>query len=583
MTSKKALKFLTLGLLAIWTVVTFAALGGMYKLWWDRERVQYLGKSLVDQRTAVWSTSGLPRHLLVLWDTLENTWPENVSYSAIGDHNQLSYLKYLLIPRSPSGSSLYTVNAGGGSTPAGLPLKQRTEGNKPFPAASLLLSLLTVLGISLVLRAACSRIKFSLPEMCGCVCLLLMGCVVVSRALFATAVPAFYFLAISGIVSWIVLLLQNRTEWRYLKVRYQFGWRRTLFHNGLLSHPWHLLFIVIIALNLLWVMLMSVIVVPDDWDAWAIWAAKAKVLALGNGPLFDVSYFGHADYPLLWPSVWAYSGWLGGGWEEMWSRGWGAVFLLLCLWEIYIVIERNTGRSDLGLLGAALFASMPMTPLIASWSYAEAPFWFLTTSSFGCILLWKASRMHICILIAAVLAAGAAYTKNEGVLFSVLAFIWLLFLPGKRRLLGPVSFAGVFLLLYIPWLVWIKIICGLGSHATVGLHLDYENILRVSNRIPKAFVSIFDMWTDIKRWNVVLWGTCLVTLFCAVINRIRNDLIVPVGMLLGYFVVVLFHTDDIYWQIGTSWDRLTVQTMPLLLIILISGVWGMTTAAQRRV
>jgi hypothetical protein len=66
---------------------------------------------------------------------------------------------------------------------------------------------------------------------------------------------------------------------------------------------------------------MAVTSVPDDWDAWAIWGARAKVLALGNGPLEDVTWFGHADYPLLWPSLWACSGWCAGGWEEQWIRG----------------------------------------------------------------------------------------------------------------------------------------------------------------------------------------------------------------------------------------------------------------------
>jgi len=66
---------------------------------------------------------------------------------------------------------------------------------------------------------------------------------------------------------------------------------------------------------------MSVVVVPDDWDAWAIWGSRAKLLALGHSPLIDVTKFGHTDYPLLWPSIWSFSGWCAGGWEEQWSRG----------------------------------------------------------------------------------------------------------------------------------------------------------------------------------------------------------------------------------------------------------------------
>ena len=98
---------------------------------------------------------------------------------------------------------------------------------------------------------------------------------------------------------------------------------------------------------------MSVVVVPDDWDAWAIWGSKARVLAQGTGPLYDVTRFGHPDYPLLWPTIWAFSGWLTGGWKECWSKGWGAVFLLFSVWEM-IHIVREQGRSlTIGLLAGA--------------------------------------------------------------------------------------------------------------------------------------------------------------------------------------------------------------------------------------
>ena len=582
MKSKRLGRYLVIALLAAWGVVTIAALGGMYKLWWDRERVNYSGKTVDEQRLAVWKNSGLSEVLLGVNDKVQADWPRYISYSATGDHNQLSYLKYLLIPRIPAGSDIYSIDANGSFAPAGIQDEQVAPPQpKRFSFTGFVVSFLAVSGMTLVLQRSILSIPFSFPEMFGCASLFLMGCVVVSRALFATAVPAFYLLAATGLLSWIALAIGKvRSKADISRCSINCGChadvvvRRRSFKLLL-----NTLLIGILALSVLWVLLMSVIVVPDDWDAWAIWAAKAKVLALGRGPLFDVSYFGHADYPLLWPSVWAFSGWLGGGWEEMWSRGWAGIFLLLCIWEMVIIIARTTGRKDLGLLGGALFVSMPMTPLIASWSYAETPFWMLTVSCIGSLRLWRSDNSRLPLVVAAVLAAGAAYTKNEGLLFTVLASFWILLTPGKQRLPALVLFASCFFVLYFPWFYWIKIVLKLGSHATAGLHLDHENFLRIADRIPKAVESIFGMWSEIKRWNIVLWVTCVYAVFGCVKKGYRTDLMLPLGMLLGYLVIVVFHNDDIYWQIGTSWDRLTVQTMPLLLIVLVPHTWKLLISA----
>ncbi len=581
MQSKRLGRYLLIALLAVWSAVTLAALGGMYKLWWDRERVNYLGKTIDEQRLAVWQNSGLSEVLLGAYDRIQASWPKDVSYSTTGDHNQLSYLKYLLIPRIPAGSDIYSIDADGTFSPVGIQDGQAAPRPNRFPFMGVIFSLIAVSGMTLVLQRSLLSLPFSFPEMFGCTSLLLMGVVVVSRALFSTAVPAFYLLAATGLLSWIFLTTGKVRRKGVVSacsincgIHDDFTVRRRPFNQVL-----NIFLIGILALSVLWVLLMSVIVVPDDWDAWAIWAAKAKVLALGHGPLFDVSYFGHADYPLLWPSVWAFSGWLGGGWEEMWSRGWAGVFFLLCIWEMVIIIARTTGRKDLGLLGGALFVSMPMTPLIASWSYAETPFWMLTVSCIGSLRLWRSGNSRIPLVVAAVLAAGAAYTKNEGLLFTVLASFWILLTPGKQRLPALALFASCFFVLYFPWLYWIKIVLKLGSHATAGLHLDHENFLRIADRIPKAVESIFGMWSEIKRWNIVLWVTCVYAVFGCVKKGYRTDLMLPLGMLLGYLVIVVFHNDDIYWQIGTSWDRLTVQTMPLLLIVFVPHTWNLLTSA----
>jgi len=319
-----------------------------------------------------------------------------------------------------------------------------------------------------------------------------------------------------------------------------------------------------------------VIVVPDDWDAWAIWGSKAKVLALGVGPLHDVTKFAHPDYPLLWPTVWAFSGWLAGGWEECWSRGWGTIFLFFSVWEIVSAVKEQSKSLLAGLFAGALFVSIPNVPLLTSWSYAEAPLWLMMTCGLACFLRWQSRGNQGDALLAGLFAAAAAYTKNEGVLFAVL--LGILLLLGKRERLWAVIFYGLtFTACYLLWWYWSRIYYDLGSHATAGLGFDGSLLQRAVTRIPPAYEAIFGMWKDIRQWNIVGFGIALALI--GVLFRFgREDrrvlyLLLPVGLLNGYLIIILFHTDEIFWQIGTAWNRLTVQALPLFLILLVPMYW----------
>ncbi len=319
---------------------------------------------------------------------------------------------------------------------------------------------------------------------------------------------------------------------------------------------------------------MAVVVVPDDWDAWAIWGAKAKVLALGEGPLQDVMRFGHADYPLLWPAVWAFSGWCAGGWEEQWSKGWSVVFLLLGAWQIAAAIQQQTRRRNLGLLGAAFFVSMPAVPLIASWAYAESLLWLMMTCGFARLLVWRDSGRPQDLWLAGLFAAGAAHTKNEGVAFAVLALIWLILNRKQSFLKEACAFLAPILLLYVPWIAWVKLSLGLGSHATAGLKLDGAHLRHAASRLPEALRLAANIWSDVRQWNIVLVPLLLAGVWLAVraSRAARLDIALPLGLLLVCFLITVFHDAELGWQMGASWNRLTLQAVPLLCMAVFSNL-----------
>ena len=81
--------------------------------------------------------------------------------------------------------------------------------------------------------------------------------------------------------------------------------------------------------------------------------------------------------------------------------------------------------------------------------------------------------------------------------------------------------------------------------------------------------AISGMWKDVRQWNIVGAGLGLAVL--GTVLRRRPDaalLLLPTGLLVGCFAVILCNSNEIYWQIGTAWNRLTVQALPLFLVVL---------------
>lgn len=571
-------RYFVFGLLFLWALVSLAALLGMYKLWWERERQSYSGKSIAEQRQQVMRVAGLPERSVEIYQQIDRTWPGNIGYTTQGDHNTLSYLKYLLIPRIPSGSSNYRLDDSGVFAPSereqsstSLTPTQSGGGDGRGKPLALLGAVAVFAGLALGARTLLAFARLSFPEAFGLGLFLCMLLLLGSRLVFPTISPGCQFLTILGAGGWL----------RYwtCRLRREGGSeppRGLRDHLRVMCFSWagarRVFLLTIILGNILWALAMAVIVVPDDWDAWAIWAAKAKVLALGAGPLADVSYFGHADYPLLWPAVWAYSGWWGGGWEELWSRGWGSVFLTLAVWELAVIVQRMTGDNRYGLLSAALFVSVPMVPLIASWSYAEAPFWLLVLCASGCLSLYDNDNEKSALAPAALLAVAAMYTKNEGVLLAGALAIWLLVSPGPGKMRGLAIFFATVALCYLPWIIWTRVIMEFGSHATAGFHLDVSTLTRAWGRAPAMFEAIFSMWGDIKQWNIVLWLALLFLMPSVFVRKSRRWILLALVLAGGYLLIILFHEAEIYWQVGTSWNRLTVHFLPFLVIAMV-GLW----------
>jgi hypothetical protein len=547
------------GIIGAWLVLSLVSLVAMYHLWWTRERVLYVGKSPAEQRPIVFARAGIPAATLDLALDADADWPGGVAYEAAGSEVSLSYFKYLVLPRVPSGSSEYRIEevdgayrlvSGAGRGHARVPFQTV----RPTPVG-LVFSALILFAVA----AGLSRFGFSIPEGVACATLALCWAGLLSKGLFRTFMPAGLLLCALGLAG-AGLACRHRNPFKPASPLPSTP-RETWLRRSALA---------ILAASVIWALLMAVVVVPDDWDCWAQWGPKAKLLATSAGPVGAVSYFvpGSGDYPLLWPSVWALSGWCAGGWEEQWSKGWGAVFFLLAAWQLLVCAERAGGSRIAGWTLAAAFASMPLVPLVASWGYAEAPLWLMSICAMTRLLQWRESGARRELWRAGLFLAAAACTKNEGVLLAVLCTAWVA-LAGRR--VRDLLATGLPSLLCVgAWKTFMGLTMGASNHVLIGLDELRPNLDGWAGRLSQAVEYVLRHWTDVRQWNLVL-PSALVAAACLAWRggpRARMELLLPFALLGALFTVVLLHGDDWYWQLCVAWNRLSIQFAVVLMPVL---------------
>jgi hypothetical protein len=191
-------------------------------------------------------------------------------------------------------------------------------------------------------------------------------------------------------------------------------------------------------------------------DEYAIWALRGRALAtLGrlDPRVFAApqALYQHLDYPLLVPSVIAWSSAWGGGEKAAHVHvsmlvaallgviGWGVARLAGTAAGVVAVLAALAPR-ELTLLSGRLLGDL------AAATYAVAAVLLL--------LVWLREEEPWQVRLAAVMTTGAAFAKNEGAAFALAACVIVAVLARRR---APAYAAGVAVLAYVPWLVWLRV------------------------------------------------------------------------------------------------------------------------------
>jgi len=322
-----------------------------------------------------------------------------------------------------------------------------------------------------------------------------------------------------------------------------------------------------------------------EWDAYAIWNLRARMLARAAGSwqrVFD-PMLTHSGYPLLQPLVIARA-WVATGSEStVVPRALALVATLLMPGWLLFTLRAIRGNVTACLAVVAVIAvpgaALPRMFAQAAGQHAEP--------LLGCFLLAAACLVALvtsdhapvrALLLAGFFAGCAAWTKNEGMLWS-LALLAAVLVPGAMQLevRSGLRSAAVFLLgLGIPLALLWYVKRSFVQEPDEFLSRPVPMLLRYLSQIDRhrlvlSTVGWFVRWTGTWALLLILLGMLA---GCGLARRRelrRAAVALAVAVALagaGYYVIYVISPYDLEWHLQSSLDRVFMQLWPTLVLAL---------------
>ena len=243
-----------------------------------------------------------------------------------------------------------------------------------------------------------------------------------------------------------------------------------------------------------------------DWDAWAVWTAKARLLyadpSAAPAALRSGNY-GQTPYPLGLPTVEALGFGAMGRYDGTLI---GMQFALLAiafppaLWSML----RTRARSWVTLLFALGILACPQMLYQLLTHYADVPLGLFVGLGVAAGGAWLAAPGERWLLLAFVLFLGmAGITKSEGFLFAVVGVVALLAAaaPGRRLLRPALLGAAGVLAIVMPW----RIYCSAYGLTTPDYDLgNLTNVGYLGDHTDRLGPVVRELWRQLDASNK--WG-----------------------------------------------------------------------------
>ncbi|MBI9051810.1 MAG: hypothetical protein JEZ00_20495 [Anaerolineaceae bacterium] len=336
-------------------------------------------------------------------------------------------------------------------------------------------------------------------------------------------------------------------------------------------------FFVLLLINTIAFFAFSFMKPMGNFDAYAIWEFKAKMIFLNphdwqNALNHPAVAFFHPDYPLLIPmlvsNVWFMIG-------EITTRTPIIVagFYTLALPVLIFTSLRYFRDSSQALLGSILLFGAPYLFHFGTGQTAELPLaGNVLTAIILIFLAWHSKQWQFAFL-GGLMAGFAAWTKNEGLLYFLvlsIGFVFISLARFKRKGIRQLA-------------AWLAGIC-LPLFAVLVFKFGHETTSEYLSVSPIDFILDFDRYGLIVKEMVLQllkWGgwaqpwLLFYIIYAVLMRRLVNDTNkwqlrfvfgFIVVILAGFFFIYLITPYPLMWQLTYSLDRLLFQLFPVFIL-----------------
>jgi len=326
-----------------------------------------------------------------------------------------------------------------------------------------------------------------------------------------------------------------------------------------------------------------------QFDAWAIWSSRARLLFAAEDPAAALSLLrrAHPDYPLFLPGALAAQFALAGAVSFPVPQWTGALFAAAGATIVGAGV-RQLGASAAWSWVAALL--LLATPLWIEWGFAQCAdvplACLLAGAALALALQLRSGAPALSPVLAGFLVGLAAWTKNEGMILSLLLFglfaLWSLAVGRGWGLVSRVAGGAA-----LPWsaVVAFKLAWKPTSDLRFFLDAPWRTAVEADRWrfVGASFAERLDPIGGFPAWGLV-WTLAAAGIVITLATPIRRRPEVAFLLTLvaccwvAWFGIFVATPLDLSWHLRTALDRLMLQLLPVTLLTAFAGA-GL--AAQR--
>ncbi|MEA2011608.1 MAG: hypothetical protein U9O87_00775 [Verrucomicrobiota bacterium] len=381
----------------------------------------------------------------------------------------------------------------------------------------------------------------------------------------------------TGICIFLMFLHRKRYLFQFKAILSLF--RRFFFNPSLYKIDFLLFLVIFIIFSS--VITYSLVFPVYEWDAFAIWMLKAKIIFFENQHIASSQYFfspslgyTHPEYPLLFPSLISGIFTCIARIDNVLGKVMYPFILLGFICLLYSSARWKLNRTN-SLLITCIGISVPAVWQISSVGLADMPLALFYGGSLLYII--KSLQNHnnrIYLILAFTFSVFCALTKNEGFALAIInIFVFsvfrLLAKKDKKSIKEIIVFVLLFAVIILPWHLFSADIPRFQEayFSRIKYSIIAENIGRLKVIIPE-FCK--------QGWNFYRWGALLLLLICSSLwkPQIIKEKTLYITWILFFLHLFLY----IFVYIITPWDlkrlmimslhRILIHTVPSIILII---------------